>query len=259
VTVRGYSSAALATGGIAALSALDDATGVEIKAKLTELFRDIKLPFKADVIGPMRLWVLRRRSLPHRLPAGVRTWLPTGVVLVIGTVWAVLSRQGQAVGSEVALAVFATALALLVHECGHLVAACVARIRVSPAASPLGILMSVLLLPLRISSGPYSGHRSLPGTSLVRARWVYLAGPVANLVVAGGAYALYLFQPLPLLQLIAGVQLAAAGFSLLPLEPLDGAGLGKGRAAHAAAFSLVAAALALIAGLGGAAISLGKL
>jgi tetratricopeptide (TPR) repeat protein len=260
VTVQGYSSAAAVTGGIAAFSALGDATSVEFKAKLTELLRDIKLPVLAGLIGPLRIWVSRRQlGLSQRLPAGVRTWLLTGLVLAIGTIWTVLSRGGPAAGPELILAVFATGLAVLVHECAHLIAACASRIRIVPAPSPLGILMSALLLPLRISSGPYAGHRPLPGTPLHRARWVYLAGPAANLLVAGFTYSLYLVQPFPLLQLIAGVQLAAAGFSLLPLEPLDGAALGKGRAEHAAAFSLLAAALALIAGIGGAAISFGKL
>lgn len=257
VTVQGYSSAALATGGIAALSALDDASGVEVKARLTELLRDIKLPVLARLIGPLRVWASRRRlGFPQRLPSGVRTWLLTGLVLAIGTIWTVLSRQGQAGGAELALAIFATGLAVLVHECGHLIAACRTRIRIQPAPSPLGILMSVVLLPLRISSGPYAGHRKLSGKSLKVAGWVYLAGPVANLLVAGLAYGLYLVQPFPLLQLIAVVQLAAAGFSLLPLEPLDGAAFERGKPEYAAAFSLLAAALALIAGLGGVAISL---
>ena len=259
-TIRGYSDAALTTGGIAALSALDDVTGVEIKARLTELLRDLRLPLFPVLIGRLRTWAPQRRlDFRVQLPTPLKTWLPTGAVLAVGTVWTVWSRQGVAGGAEVGLALLAIGIAVLVHECGHLIAACISRTRIAPAPSPLGIAMSVVLMPLRISSGPYAGHRPLPGTPTQRARWVYLAGPVANLLAAILAYALYVVQPLPFLLLVTGVQLAAAGFSLMPFKPLDGAALSESRKEHAALFSLLVAGLALVAGLGGGAIAAGRL
>jgi Zn-dependent protease len=76
--------------------------------------------------------------------------------------------------------------------------------------------------------------------------------------MAAFAYGLYVARPMPFLLLLTGVQLAATGFSLMPFEPLDGAALGKSHTEHAPAFSLLAAILALVAGLGGAAIAFGR-
>jgi Zn-dependent protease len=56
---------------------------------------------------------------------------------------------------------------------------------------------------------------------------VYVAGPLANLGFAIVVYILFMLQPLPMLRLIAQVQLAAMGYALLPFAPLDGAALAR--------------------------------
>jgi Flp pilus assembly protein TadD len=251
--IQGYSAAAVGTGAVAAASAFDDAVGLEIRSRLAEMLRVLRLSFLARIVER-----LRRLRFPQLLPAPLRTWFLTTLVLASGTVWTVLSRQGVAGGAELALAALAIGIAVLVHECGHLIAACLAGIGIKPAPSPMGIAMSVLLIPLHVSSGPYAGHKPMPFTPLRKSRWVYLAGPVANLLAAGFAYGLYVARPMPFLLLLTGVQLAAAGFSLMPFEPLDGANLGRSRTEHAPAFSLLATLLALVAGLGGAAIAFGR-
>lgn len=114
-------------------------------------------------------------------------------------------------------------------------------------------------MPARLSTGPYAGHRALPGVPSRKARWVFLAGPVANLAAAVFAYALYLAQPMPFFRLLAVVQLAAAGFSLLPFEPLDGAALGRERKERSTAFLLIPMGLALAGGVFGAALTFGLL
>jgi tetratricopeptide (TPR) repeat protein len=251
-TIHGYSTAAVGTGAVAAVSAFGDVVGVQFRSWLAKMLQALGRPLLARIVQP-----LRRLRFPQRLPAPVRTWFLTALVLGAGTVWTVLSRQGVAGGAELALAALAVGIAVMVHECGHLIAACVCKIKIEPAPSPLGIAMSLLLIPLHVSSGPYAGHRLVSRKGIQRAKWVYLAGPVANLLVAGLAYGLYVVRPFPFLLLLTGVQLAAAGFSLMPFEPLDGAALGKSRTDHATAFSFLAALLALVAGAGGAAIAFG--
>jgi hypothetical protein len=106
------------------------------------------------------------------------------------------------------------------------------------------------LLPLRLSSGPFVGHRVV-GVSAGRAWWVYLGGPVGNIAVAAIAYGLFLAHPLPLLRLLTEVQLAAIGYALLPFTPLDGSVLGQRPS--------VVATIGLCLGVAGVLFSLGML
>ncbi|MDP9365405.1 MAG: hypothetical protein M3Q10_14475, partial [Chloroflexota bacterium] len=79
---------------------------------------------------------------------------------------------------------------------------------------------------VRLSSGPFVGQRVL-GLEPSRAWCVYLGGPAGNPLLAAVAYGAFLAQPLPLLRLLAEVQLAAVGYALLPFDPLDGGPLGR--------------------------------
>jgi len=267
-TIRAYSDAAVGTGVIGAISALGDAVGIEFRAMLRDVLEGLnRLPLLPKLISRMGV-ILAPRRIGQRLPAFLKIWLLTGLVLVVGTIWTVSSRQGLAGGAELAIALVATGIAVLVHECGHLIAACMRGVKLEPDPSPLGITMSVLLMPLHLSSGPYAGHRVLASDRgqhgkfeipHERARWACLAGPIANILVAALAAGLYFASPLPFLLLLASVQLAAASFSLLPFEPLDDANLSKSRPHHSARFSVLAAALALISSLGAAAIATGRL
>jgi len=257
-SLQGYSEAAAATGGIAAFAALGDTFGLEVKGKLTELLTNLKIPGLTALLvrpgtAPTRFQFLRRA------PAAIRTWLPTALVLAVGTIWGALTTSGVSASSQLILAALATAVAILVHESGHLVAACLAKIEMRPAPSPAGILISAVLIPLHISSGPYAGHELVKEDATRRSSVVYLAGPLANLVLAALAYLLYLIQPLPFLLLLAGVQLAAAGFSLMPFEPLDGEALSRRRSHHGALFALLVFVLSLVAAVAGAALAFGKI
>lgn len=75
--------------------------------------------------------------------------------------------------------------------------------------------------PVHLSGGPLVGHHVAAPTP-GRTGWALLSGSVANLVVAALAFGLFHWQPLPLLDLIAQVQIAAAAFFLVPFAPMDG-------------------------------------
>jgi len=257
-SLKGYSEAAAAAGGIAAFSALGDTFGLELKGKLTELLSELKLPGLTGLL--VRAGVARPRlQFLRRTPGAIRTWLLTALVLAVGTVWGALSSAGVSASSQLILVAFATALAILVHESGHLVAACLAKIRMEPAPSPAGIVISAVLIPLHISSGPYAGHEVDKKVPPMRSSLVYLAGPLSNLAVAALAYVLYLIQPLPFLLLLTSVQLAAAGFSLMPFEPLDGEALSRRRSRHGALFALLVFVLSLVAAFAGATLAFAKI
>lgn len=154
-------------------------------------------------------------------------WLPLAVaitVLVFTTTQLASRSEPQAVSASVALALIAVVLAVVVHEFGHSLAAKHFRTTLESAQWAPGTMLSLLLLPVNLSSGPFPGQRVVADNDAT-SKWVYIAGPLANLAVAIGAYFLFSLQPLPWLRQISQVQLAAMGYALLPFAPLDGAAL----------------------------------
>jgi hypothetical protein len=126
----------------------------------------------------------------------------------------------------VTLALFATVTAVIAHELGHVIVAQRLKVRLHPAQWGPGTLLALALLPINLNAGPFPGQR-VDSDDAADAWWVHLGGPVANILVALGAYLLYLIQPMPGLRLIAIVQLAAVSYALLPFAPLDGAALSR--------------------------------
>jgi hypothetical protein len=148
----------------------------------------------------------------------------TAPVLALVTAWPAWQAGPGVRAATIAVAIYAAVSALLVHEIGHRLAARRAHAQVAPTQWGPGVALALLLLPAQLSIGPYVGQR-VRGAAASRAWWVYLAGPAANLLAAGAAYALFVVEPLPVLRLIAQVQLAAIAYALLPFRPLDGQAL----------------------------------
>ncbi len=181
----------------------------------------------------------RMRSLPW---AAWEPWLLTVPALVLVTAWPAW-RQNPLTGAAVALlAIMAAFLALLMHELGHAVAAGWGRAQVRVRSWGAGITLNLILLPVKVSSGPFFGHvvdEQHPH------RWlVQFSGPLANLLVAALMYGLFRLEPLPVLRLGAQVQLAAAAYALVPVEPLDGKVLAK---LHPRVLALLSLAIAFVA------------
>ena len=214
---------ALATGVVGAAGALLAVSGVEMEHRLEEVLAGRELPLVGALLARLR----RRRDGAR--PAGPRRralwsglrWGITGITLAGVAIWTAWPISSPARGSILALALGATALALLVHESAQVVAAHLASVRFRPVWPQKAIALSLALLPFGVADGPFPGHAAAPATPFRRARWVYAAGIIANLAAAALFYGLYRAQPLPALRLLAEFQLAAAAFSLVPLRPLD--------------------------------------
>jgi len=168
------------------------------------------------VIGPVQRRVRSLLAGPAR-----HAWLVTLPFTALVTT--ALAWPASAVAlSTVSVAVGATLFAVLVHESAQAVVASVERVRIKPAMWATGIAAALVLLPFRLSIGPFVGHDVDPGSAADRAWRAVLAGPVANLAVGAGAFVLYRVVPVPAFQVVAQAQLVMLGFSLLPFKPLDG-------------------------------------
>jgi tetratricopeptide (TPR) repeat protein len=172
-------------------------------------------------------------------------WLPVGIalaVLAITTIWIARNGEPHAASASAALALFAVVLAVVVHEMGHALAAWRMHATIEPTQWVPGTVLALVLLPLGVSSGPYPGQKIAAGNKTA-SKWIYLAGPVANLAVAVAVYLLYVLEPLPGLRLISQVQLAAMSYALLPFAPLDGAVIAQ---THRTALAVWGAATVLV-------------
>jgi hypothetical protein len=98
--------------------------------------------------------------------------------------------------------------------------------RIEPTQWAPGTALALLLLPLGVSSGPYPGQKIVADSQAV-SKWVYLAGPLANLITAFLAYVMFKIEPVPAIRLVSQLQFAAMGYALLPFAPLDGAVLAR--------------------------------
>jgi tetratricopeptide (TPR) repeat protein len=198
-----------------------------------------------DFIGRLQHRFRRRLVGPAR-----HAWLvtvPFTALVAIVTAW---PTSTEARLSTVTLALVATLFAVLVHECAHALAACRERVWIKPALWPVGIGTAVVLLPFRLSVGPFVGHRVEPSTPPDRAWWIVLAGPAANLGFGLAVYLLYRAVPVPAFRLIAQAQLLMLGFSLLPFRPLDGHALAARHRWVVVGLGVVVLALGSLVGIG---------
>jgi tetratricopeptide (TPR) repeat protein len=248
-----FGGGVVATGALGATSALLSFSGLDVEEQLTELLSERQLPLVGGLLARIR----RRRQdrPPHRAWRFARSaagWLVTIGALTGVAAWTAWPASTTARSSLVVLALLATAMALLVHESAHVVAACLAGIRLRPVWPGRSTLVSVALMSFGISDGPFPGHQADPATAFRKARWVYLAGPLANLAAAAAFYALFRFEPLPVLRLLAEVQLGAGAFSVLPIRPLDASAFQRHRVD-----ALLLIPIALLAAVGGYAFRVG--
>lgn len=221
--------------------------------KAVDALRDKGLEFLADRQRELRGRL--RRIGTARLRRLIRTgepWLLTGLAMAAVSIVTAWPPTGVALASAVTIGLFAVLTAALVHESGHLLAARRAGVQVRPVFWAPGIVLALVLLPFRLSTGPYVGHRAQRTVPAEVAWWLALAGPAANLVAAAAAYLLYRLDPLPLLRVMAQAQLFTLGFTILPFRPLDGGVLVKRH-------PWVVAALGLTVGVGATALGVGRL
>jgi hypothetical protein len=151
-------------------------------------------------------------------------WLVTIPPLVV--VVAILAHRASP-GTEVAtaaLALAATAVALVTHEVGHMLGARAVKARLKRTYWTPGVPLALAMafIPLEMNLGPYVGHEVEGEMKETQTWWVYCSGSLGNIAMAVACYGLFLAEPLPLFRLMAQVQLAVCGYSLLPVEKLDG-------------------------------------
>ena len=210
---------------------------------------------RLERLGRGRTWRARQRALRRRLPRLGRAWLPwfgVGLLLIIVTGWQAAQASPATAGSAMVLAILATFLALAAHEVGHLVAGRAMGARLIPAAWGPGAVLSLLFLPVQAATGPFFAERIRRARGGGPRAWrFHIAGPLANALVGVVAYLLFLIEPMPVLRLITQVQLAAIGYTLLPVRPLDGWVLQKEqpRLLLVLGFGVVAAGTAFALGL----------
>jgi tetratricopeptide (TPR) repeat protein len=221
-----------ALGTVGALASVASGTGVQLEDQLVEILGERRLP-GSDRVANLLGFLRRRRQTANtasrrRLRSAGR-WVFSAALISGIAIWSAWPESESARASVLTLALVGTGLALLVHEAGHLAAACFAGVKFLPVWPGRAAIISVAMLPLGISDGPFPGHRAAPGTRFERAKGVYFAGLVANLLVGISLYGLYLIQPMPALRLFAELQLSVAAFSVLPLRPLDGAAFRRHR------------------------------
>ena len=115
----------------------------------------------------------------------------------------------------------ASASALALHEAAHLVAARRRQARLVPTQWTTGAVLAVALTPFRLAVGPFfAEHFEDVGDGAKVG--LHAAGPIANLLGAALFAGVFLWRPAPLALLAATVNLAVAGYSLLPKLPMDG-------------------------------------
>ncbi|MEI2731119.1 MAG: M50 family metallopeptidase [Dermatophilaceae bacterium] len=155
-------------------------------------------------------WLLGRvRGIPIYLG---RSWpvVAVGVVVLFGPS---VPMRGSAVGRYAVAAAYAVLLLLsvLAHEAGHAV-----------VARRVGARVDRIVADLWGGHTVYDSERVRPGTGAL----VAVAGPAANLVVAGLAWVLVQVTTVPVVDLLVGAMLFTnvfvAAFNLLPGLPLDG-------------------------------------
>ena len=176
---------------------------------------------------------LRRSTDParQRMARRIGQWAPWAGVAAVLTVVALLSALRQPGSTALATTVgvlLASGSALALHEGAHLLAAYARRARLVPRQWTTGAVLAVALTPFRLAVGPFFAEH-FEETGDGDAVTLHAVGPIANLVFAGILGAVYLWRPAPFVLLAATVNLAVAGYSLMPRLPMDGKVLGDER------------------------------
>ena len=171
-------------------------------------------------------WRSWRRESRRRFGTRTRAiipWIATGSVLAIVSAWQAVQGSPQTAVATILFTGLALVIAVVAHEIGHLIAARPFQGRLVPDHWGPGTALSLALLPVQVTAGPFLAERFRVVSGDHRYAWrIHLAGPVANALVAVAAYLVFVAEPLPVLRLIAQVQLAAIAYTLLPTRPLDG-------------------------------------
>jgi len=193
------------------------------------IVRDKLLEVAMTRIQSRAPWILQHipRGLPTLRDDRWGRWVPIAAalaVLAFTTTWIARHGEPNTAAASAAVALFAVMLAVVTHELGHALVASRVHATVQPTQWTPGTVLALALLPIGLSSGPFPGQKVV-AESEAASKWVYMAGPLANLIVAVLAYLLFSMQPLPGIRLISQVQLAAMSYALLPFAPLDGAAL----------------------------------
>jgi tetratricopeptide (TPR) repeat protein len=243
-----FSAATALVGLIAALAMILDATNSILKEKVQELVNTW-----TSLTGEwFRTALGRQPSLP--MGDGWARWLPLVItlpVLAFVTAWPALHGDPGTAIAVAMLMLFAALTAVITHELGHALAARWWRAQLRPAQWGLGtfLALALALLPGGLSAGPFPGER-IDGDDEKAVAKVYLAGPIANLLVALAAIVLFSLQPLPALRLIVIAQFAAMGFALLPFAPLDGSVLARSWPRPAQGLAFLASLAGVLFGVG---------
>jgi len=199
------------------------ATKLVVRDKLVE---ELTSRFETQTRS-IRLWISAEHW--HLLGGRSARWLPVVAalaVLALTTIWVARDSEPLAATDSATLALVAVILAVVTHELGHVIAAKRMQARIEPTQWAPGTALALLLLPLGVSSGPYPGQKIVADSQAV-SKWVYLAGPLANLITAFLAYVMFKIEPVPAIRLVSQLQFAAMGYALLPFAPLDGAVLAR--------------------------------
>jgi len=173
---------------------------------------------------------LRRSTSPtsRRIARRVGQWAPwlgVAAVLTVVALITALREPGTTAFASVVGVLLASGSALALHEGAHLAAAYAQRARLVPKQWTTGAVLAVFLTPFRLAVGPFFAEH-FEETGERGAAALHAAGPIANLAFAGILGAVYLWRPAPFVLLAATVNLAVAGYSLMPRLPMDGKVLG---------------------------------
>lgn len=219
-----------------------------------EVFKDKFISTFMDRTETTRSWA-KRNLLPTYDRFRSQPWstsvlfIATIVVMLLATALPAWRGDRDAAFSAAILAIFALVAAVATHEFGHRLSAHLMKAELEPVQWTPGIGVSLLLLPINLSSGPFPAQ-SVKTKDDTDRLWIYLFGPLANLLVFFAILVIYLLQPVPALRMIAIAQLAVMSYSVLPFEPLDGHPLQDAQPKLVAGISFLALFFGILFALG---------
>ncbi len=219
-----------------------------------EVFKDKVIAMLMDRTETTRSWA-KRNLLPSYNRFRSQPWstsvlfIATIAVMLFATALPAWRGERDAALSSAILAIFALATAVTTHEFAHRLSAHLMKAELEPVQWTPGIGVSLLLLPINLSSGPFPAQ-SVKTKDDTDRLWIYLFGPLANLLVFFAVLVIYLIQPLPALRMIAIAQLSVMSYSVLPFEPLDGHPLQDAQPKLVAGLSFLALCFGVLFALG---------
>lgn len=198
------------------------------KEMIADRFREVFAKRLRKMSGTFSSWLHAGRGgfVPDE-QWQTRQWTAFAItvpVLAVVILWVSWRESGGSFLAAFVVSGIATAIALVVHECGHRLAAMAMATQIQTRYWSLSLPVAIVgaLVPLSLAIGPYPGH-VVEGAEGPEKAFVQLSGPAANLVAALISFFIYRVYPVPLLALLGAAQLAICSYSLLPFKPLDGA------------------------------------